>query len=208
MKKSEFFKLLAAKERLNDHIWEEWDEIQEAKPEPYKDENVDVEYIDFNYDYNWETKMIRIKTPDSETQIPLSQLLDESDDDVKLQMLWYDSYWDGPMSGLATYNGEKVYFEMDEDRYENIFDVRTHKVYKLSVEELKEIEYWHERFRKDVGKHTDYGDHEQFKMKEDESIFHSYYKDIKKFLGRKVDYGTREYLGTFIDAEFDRKPRT
>lgn len=79
-------------------------------------------------------------------------------EDVK--MLWHSGYWDGPLSGIAVYDGKKYWFEIvreimggNEDEF---YRTRLFALIKLSPEELAYEEENHERFRKYVGHHTDY----------------------------------------------------
>lgn len=76
-----------------------------------------------------------------------------------VRILWHSGYYDGPMSGVAEYNGEKVYFNLLKE-YESKKlrkDVwRTYNLYKITPELLKDILYWHEEFRLFVGEHCDY----------------------------------------------------
>lgn len=102
------------------------------------------------------------------------------------RMLWHHDYWDGPQSGVMLWNGEKVWFEMFEEKWEERlipdkdweewieyyktkngvepdeedrmeYDrYRYFRVYRLPEETMTAIAHNHELFRKFVGVHTDY----------------------------------------------------
>jgi hypothetical protein len=72
----------------------------------------------------------------------------------KPRMLWHSNYWDGPLSGMAEYRGEMVWFECTRgvDAKE-----RTFALYRPPLAERRELCRRHALFRKMVGKHCDYG---------------------------------------------------
>jgi hypothetical protein len=78
-------------------------------------------------------------------------------------LLWHDDFWDGPLSGLLLWQGERLWFQMQE-QYEPPDDAdttpwpwyRRYLVVRLTPEQLREEEGWHDLFRKCVGTHTDY----------------------------------------------------
>jgi hypothetical protein len=81
----------------------------------------------------------------------LDQLTKVDWDDIRL--LWHSGYWDGPKSGMLSYQGKKYWFQtIDDDEA----TVRRFLILELSGEQMREQEYWHELFRQKVGTHTDY----------------------------------------------------
>lgn len=102
------------------------------------------------------------------------------------RMLWHSNYWDGPMSGLMLWNGEKAWFNMksEENIKSNMSDedwndyvlyykehyneepdeedrieydrIRVFNVHRLPKNIMEAVEHNHELFRKYVGTHTDY----------------------------------------------------
>jgi hypothetical protein len=114
----------------------------------------------------------------------LKELREESKGQTR--MLWHSNYWDGPLSGVMLWNGEKMWFEMFEEKYvERLMSdedwkewvdyykekyneepdeddrieydrPRYFKVYKLPEDIMSAIVHNHELFRTYVGTHTDY----------------------------------------------------
>jgi len=114
----------------------------------------------------------------------LQNLREESSGQTR--MLWHSNYWDGPLSGVILWNGEKAWFDMQEEKYNErlIPDkewkeyvdyikekyneeadeddrmehdrYRYFKVYRLPEEIMNAIVHNHELFRTYVGTHTDY----------------------------------------------------
>jgi hypothetical protein len=78
-------------------------------------------------------------------------------------LLWHDDFWDGPLSGLLLWQGERCWFQMREE-YEPPEGAETapwpwyrrYLVIRLTPDQLREEEYWHDLFRKCIGTHTDY----------------------------------------------------
>lgn len=150
--------------------------------------------------------------------VPLSVFYDDHEQ-PDLKMIWHSGFWDGPLSGLAEYNGEKVWFDCVED-VDN--QIRRYAVYRLSTEELREVERNHKRFEKMVGyhcnhdeTHKEYGDVEKWKFCPiwahhlwRKILFDVYYKRsifgkvtwVKKPLKR--DFTENEKLGEFDHYEF------
>jgi len=76
-----------------------------------------------------------------------------------IRILWESGRYDGPLSGVLEYQGQKCYFDLKRDYMSRRLSKmvgRTYWVYKLTEEQWKEIEYWHEEFRFHVGTHCDY----------------------------------------------------
>lgn len=71
-------------------------------------------------------------------------------EDVRL--LWHNGYWDGVLSGIASYMGRECWFGCPDP-------ARCHReyvVYPLTDQEIKTERHWHDLFRAHVGSHTDY----------------------------------------------------
>lgn len=76
-----------------------------------------------------------------------------------VRILWTAAYYDGPLSGVALYNGVPHGFELkrEYDGREMRKQVwRTYWLHKFTDEQWKEVEYWHNEFRLHVGQHCDY----------------------------------------------------
>lgn len=77
----------------------------------------------------------------------------------KVRWLWHCGYWDGPLSGVVIYNGEKMWV----DTFDHVFvppesEMRRMAIVRLTPEEWELEEKDHERFEKYVGRHTSYGE--------------------------------------------------
>ena len=112
---------------------------------------------------------------------------------TELKLLWHAGYWDGPIDGMVSYNGSKYWFQMcdDEEYYRRFLLVM------LSQEQLEEEKYWHELFRRKVGRHTDYDDQGKrptgaIKPKELAKEFYEAYKTR-----RPRDLSNNEVIGWF-----------
>ena len=74
--------------------------------------------------------------------MPASRFHDK-DDTEYATMLWYDNYYDGPLSGLAEYKGETVWFQWLTDELEPFCELRTFGFYELSSAEVDAAEAAH-----------------------------------------------------------------
>jgi len=73
--------------------------------------------------------------------------------------LWDNGYYDGPLSGVVEYKGEKHYFDLlkeydSEKLRKKVY--RTFKLYKLTPKQLESMTYWHNEFCLHIGKHMTY----------------------------------------------------
>ncbi len=73
-----------------------------------------------------------------------------------VELLWAADYRDGPIAGLARYDGRDHWFEAENFNWDNPPADRRCFLYALSDEELEDEHEWHRLFRKHVGTHTDY----------------------------------------------------
>jgi hypothetical protein len=74
-----------------------------------------------------------------------------------VRLRWHFGYWDGPINGVATYDGRDYWFDAEPFDWEDEPPhSRRYFLYELTDEELAEERYWHERFRDLVGTHTEY----------------------------------------------------
>ena len=74
-----------------------------------------------------------------------------------IRLLWHVDFWDGPTSGLLSYAGEDLWFEMVEENEDTTASwYRRYVIVRLSEEQLADERRWHELFREHVGTHTDY----------------------------------------------------
>lgn len=199
MNKRDFFRLLQAKERLDTEIFDYWATRRQETNQSYS-----IDDLDFRWEESYGNNIIFVRTPFGDEEIVASDLYDK--DDLKLSFLWHCGYYDGPMNGMALYNGQKVWFDMDEDSYDNIFFMRTYKIYELSDEDIEELETSHARFQRDVGYHTDYGEvYAPFEGVKNKPNFEKYYERAKKLFKKRKDFTKNKCLGTFDRCQFSGK---
>lgn len=111
-----------------------------------------------------------------------------------VRMLWHSGYWDGFLSGMIEYEGERYWFEtslvggwefvgedVEDEDDESVYVDRIFNVFKLTDEQMKVEDYWHGEFRKYVGVHSDYIDDDKaYNGRRTEKNEHRM-EDIKKF---------------------------
>lgn len=68
-----------------------------------------------------------------------------------IKILWHCGYYDGVLSGVCDYGGKKHWFTLLKDS-----NFRTFKVYSLSEENEKALDYWHKIFSETVNPNTEY----------------------------------------------------
>lgn len=79
-----------------------------------------------------------------------------------LTLLWHCDFWDGPQSGLLNWRGERYWFQVQEEYAPPEGDeaaypwYRRFLVIRLTEQQLRDKDEWHELFRRCVGTHTDY----------------------------------------------------
>jgi hypothetical protein len=72
-----------------------------------------------------------------------------------VRLLWHFGFWDGPINGVATYNGRHYWFEAEPfDQEDEPSHSRRYFLYDLTDEAVAEERCWHERFPDLVGTHT------------------------------------------------------
>jgi len=115
-----------------------------------------------------------------------------------VHMLWHTDYWDGPLSGLCIWNGEKYWFHnVFEEHFEAREDHqcsqqnRYYCLFMLTPQELQEKEYWHGEFRKYVGNHSDYDEDGQragtIHPQSEHYKFYNRYKDHVETFKPRID---------------------
>lgn len=107
--------------------------------------------------------------------------------DGQTRLLYHLDFWDGPITGVLLWNGERCYFKMSADihtrepwsqeeidKYESTKETNPHyiddkdyyeydgfrqyAVYRVTPDTMAAIDYNHELFRTHVGTHTDYNE--------------------------------------------------
>jgi len=123
---------------------------------------------------------------------------------MKLEMIWHCNYYDGPLSGVARYNEELVWFDVVEAGgwiTEDECEERTFQLYRLSKEDMDETIRRHELFRDMVGHHSDHlpNMHSDFVCK-DKDKFNRFYEMSEQW--KSVDIENAEKLGIFTEEQF------
>jgi hypothetical protein len=84
-----------------------------------------------------------------------------------MKKLWHAGYWDGPLSGMCSVDGQKCWFQCieewdehndypeDEDEFEQPW-YRRFLIYRLTEEQLLPTEAGHDKFCRMVGTHCNY----------------------------------------------------
>lgn len=67
----------------------------------------------------------------------------------EVRLIWHSDFYDGPLSGLAEWQGQRYWFKREYDSDEL-------RLYALTPDELAHEEAVHEAFRTHVGTHCDY----------------------------------------------------
>lgn len=125
----------------------------------------------------------------SSQTLPLTIFYDDEDNQPDLKMLWHSDYYDHPLTGMALYNGKKVWFKVgkEDDLGEERYDLL-----QLTPELLEELERRHKMFQEMVGYHCDH-DPEVYKpFTMNQKTFDEYY-DTKK---ERLDLSECEVIAT------------
>jgi len=113
-----------------------------------------------------------------------------------VRLRWHVSYWDGPINGVATYDGRDCWFEAEGFDWEDeLPHSRRYLLYELTDEELAEERYWHERFRELVGTHTEYDEQGQRLSGEIRPPSSDFDREYGR--RRQPDYTSRTPIGWF-----------
>jgi hypothetical protein len=120
-----------------------------------------------------------------------------------VQLLWAADYWDGPIAGLARYDGREHWFEVEEFDWDDPppASERRFRLYALNDEELRDEQEWHRRFQKHVGTHSDYersGNRGHAAVKPP-SEWPKFYDEYERRPPR--EYASREPIGWFVLGE-------
>lgn len=196
MKKAELYDVHMKNNHMESFIWDRWFAWKEKQAGvEYKDEGWSALLHSMPEITNWrpnerDQTMTIFWCENGEEQhedVPLSEFYDDEQPD--LEMLWHSNYYDGPLSGMAEYNGEYVWFNCTE---EDDYGTRIFALHRLSEEDRQLLFFQHEMWRKYIGNHCDhhpdmYADYTgdgDFKR----------YEEIKKTF-RKVDPTKGEKIG-------------
>lgn len=203
IEKEEFYRLLGAKNNIDSYLqWQfrRWHEKEFDNKPPFF--NI-VEVIGYP-----DEKTITLRFDNDKNHqyvMPLSYMYDK-DDTPSITMLWYDNYYDGPLSGMAEFNDNRVWFNCIEME-DNPFQMRRFALYKMSDDELAYEEKWHTLFNKLVGYHCDYGIDDNDRPKTTQEQHDEYFRlaDEEDRHEKKKDYTKNECLGIFDESFIGRK---
>lgn len=119
--------------------------------------------------------------------------------EFKKGLLWHELFWDWPISGVAIFENEKVYFHMLEEDDDGIN--RKFGIYKLPDDIWKHIDVRHDSFCEHVGGHCNYVDgkrsHNLLKDRSGWFNFYDKYKDDPE-----IDFSVCELIGV-VDSSLD-----
>jgi len=76
----------------------------------------------------------------------------------KIKILWHEDYYDGPVSGYVTLNGNEGYYVscMATEWPAEHCDRRLYLVFRLDTAQTSHVKQEHSLFQEFVGTHTDY----------------------------------------------------
>lgn len=198
--KTEFLNAYMWYDALDGHVWDVIfrKRCDEAKVDFKKDRKKWEQILGdmpkaYTIDVNVANQTLTLETEQGTEEFPLSLFCNDSDE-PEIEMKWHNNYYDGPISGVALYNSEMVYFDMcDEDDFTQN---RKYKMYKLYPDEIDYLVSSHEEFRKMVGSHADH-DPAVYNpnLKKD---WKQYYKKERKTMELKKDV----VLGEFYWHQF------
>lgn len=121
----------------------------------------------------------------------------------EVRKLWAAGYYDGPLSGMCLVNGDKCWFDhladypdehpefYDEDNNDTWADLpwgRRYLVWKLTPEQIENLEYNYSIFQKMVGTHMDYDENGNrqvggvYSGDATPETLEKYYKEVSKTL--------------------------
>lgn len=185
MKKVDLIHNWMVKEHLDDHVYDRWVDWkfdqgnfpkrgEEGWLEKYF-EVVDSIPKNVEWSINTRNQEIVFTWKDGKEVVPLEYFYHDKDDQPDLVLVWHENYWDGPLSGIALFNNEYVWFDCIEE--DDIGD-RKFAIYKMSDKFREEKFKRHQHFQQAVGYHCDH----------DPNVYKPFgHKDEKKF---------REYYDT------------
>lgn len=217
MKKTELYNLQHQIHSLDITIWDDWVDWRMKNAgvtRPLRKDQEDLyeevlSHIPEIYDWEIEKDHLRFTWVNGngdgqEELVPLSVFVDDLDEQPDLTMLWHSNYYDGPLSGVAEYNGEMVWFDCEDYGDWGDDKVRSYALYRLTDEAKAVLISNHNDFREAVGHHCDHVP-EQYspfvcKNKEKFNEYYSKNKNAHKEIYDNLKNG--EKLGVFAYHQF------
>lgn len=186
MKKTELFHMWHVEHHFDSHIWGRWVDlkleaagIKSSRDDPDRWQEIVYSMPKFyEVNFNIRNNTVTFTWDGGSETYPLIEFYDDEDEQPNLEMLWHSNYWDGPLSGVATLDGEVVWFDLkEEDDYGN----RLFELFTMPEDVQREIFKRHEEFREAVGHHSDHHPdmHSPYRG-QDQEKFDQYYKNAKK----------------------------
>lgn len=108
--RDDMFILEEIKSLLEHEVYELLDQWYESQGKEPPDEEYDIKYFKFIDD---NTKCYIEFNDGSNMLLPIELRNEESKQEI--EVLWYDTYWDGPISGFCFYNDDIHYFKLAKE---------------------------------------------------------------------------------------------
>jgi hypothetical protein len=109
----------------------------------------------------------------------------------QLNVLWFDDWYDGMLSGILEHEGQKFRFEIITNYTQNIYP-RSYAIIQMTEEEFKEELYRGDLFKNHV---ADYKN----RIYKPATEHHLYFDEVSK--RKQLDYEPSIIYGWFIDLE-------
>jgi len=149
MSKKEFFRGLGAHDKFYSQMiyaWFDWRKL-----------NFDGDWnpgSNYNAEYIRKTQEIVVTSEKfGEDRFPASLMF--TNDPDKVTALWHTAWYDGPLCGVAEFEGQKVWYQVHDGTWDNTFNVWTWDLYQLSDEEYQTELKQHKLYDEDY-KQPDY----------------------------------------------------
>lgn len=179
MKKVDLFNAWLSREYFDNYVHEKWVDwrfsqknIPKIPKQKWLEEYfkvVDATPETFEWSIDTKEQQMIFKWKDQTEAVPLDYFYHDKDDQPDLTLVWHEGYYDGPLSGVALFNNEYVWFNyVDEDDTGN----RKFAIYTMPDQFREEKFRRHQHFQQAVGYHCDH----------DPNVYKPFgHKDEKKF---------------------------
>lgn len=207
MKKTELYTYHLDKEYATNRVWDRWFDWR-CKEAGITDRRNDDRWYDIldgmpeQFDWSPSTRdgMMHFTWVDGSEEIPLVEFYDDEKDQPDLEMWWHSNYYDGPLSGMAKYNGEWVWFDCIEENDYN--GDRIFALYELTEEQVEGEKAHYFAFRTEVSTWCDHHP-DVMKLPGDEQVkkdFMEFFNNHDKWPDLKLTSGKK--LGEFHWYQF------
>lgn len=161
MKKTELFKEWLVMKSIDSFVHDRWFDwrCQQANVKRNKDDT--ERWVEILHGmpgtYDWHPiaheNIMRFTWDGGTEDVPLTEFYDDEKHQPNLEMWWHTNYYDGPLSGMAKYDGEWVWFDCSE---EDDYGDRKFALYQLTEEQIGGATAHYFEFRDSVGSHCDH----------------------------------------------------